>query len=69
MLAITTYFIESIKILTITNILLAPIVFKTAKSKFFLYIPTFNILFIINTLKVNRLIIMSFKITPINIPK
>lgn len=55
--------------LRITNVLLAPIVLISAKSKLFLSMPMSIILFIISTLSTNKLIMTNFNITPINIPK
>jgi len=67
-LASRTYFKELVRRLITINALSAPITFNNAKSKFFLYTPIDSILFIIITLKVNKDTIISFKVTPINIP-
>lgn len=69
MLAIVTYLMEDNSKLRITNVLLAPIVLISAKSKLFLSMPMSIILFIIRTLSTNKLIMTNFNITPINIPK
>ena len=69
MLAIVTYLMEDNSKLRITNVLLAPIVLISAKSKLFLSMPMSIILFIISTLSTNKLIMTNFNITPINIPK
>ena len=64
-----TYFMESKNRLSMMKARPAPIVLMRAKSNPFLYIPTFNMLFIIKTLRTNKLKMISFRITPINIPK
>lgn len=69
MLAIVTYLMEDNSKLRITNVLFAPIVLISAKSKLFLSMPMSIILFIISTLSTNKLIMTNFNITPINIPK
>jgi len=67
-LAKRTYFNELVNKFMTMNSLSAPMTFIRAKSKFLRYTPISNILFIIITLRIKSEKMISFSMTPINIP-
>lgn len=65
----STYLKEENRRLVTTNNRSAPIVFSRAKSKLFLSVPISIMLFIMMALKMNKLVMISLSITPMNMPK